>query len=76
MRITVGTILGLLATDASRDEILAAYPYLEAEDIRQALRFAALEVRHRKVLDERIKALEAGVTELIPWAEAKLRLHA
>lgn len=37
MRVTVGTILGLLAAGHSEDRILQAYPYLEREDIRQAL---------------------------------------
>jgi uncharacterized protein (DUF433 family) len=36
MRVTVGTIVGLVAAGHSDAEILAAYPYLEAEDIRQA----------------------------------------
>jgi uncharacterized protein (DUF433 family) len=41
MRVTVGTILGLLATGRSANDILAAYPYLEAEDIHAALAWAA-----------------------------------
>lgn len=41
MRVTVGTIVGLLATGFTEDEILAEYPYLEREDIRAALSFAA-----------------------------------
>jgi uncharacterized protein (DUF433 family) len=36
MRVTVGTVVGLVATGHSFSEILAAYPYLEEEDIRQA----------------------------------------
>ncbi len=43
-RITVGTILGLLAAGRSIAEILAAYPYLEHEDIQQALAYAAWRV--------------------------------
>ena len=39
MRVTVGTIVGLVATGHSNSEILAAYPYLEGEDIRQALSY-------------------------------------
>lgn len=42
MRVTVGTILGLLAAGQSADEILAAYPYLEKEDIQAALAHAAV----------------------------------
>ena len=41
LRVTVGTVIGLLAAGRSRDEILKAYPYLEAEDIDQALAYAA-----------------------------------
>jgi uncharacterized protein (DUF433 family) len=41
MRITVGTIVGLLASGRTEAEVLAAYPFLDAEDIRQALRYAA-----------------------------------
>jgi len=41
LRITVGTIVGLIAAGRTVDEILAAYPYLEREDIRQALQYAA-----------------------------------
>jgi uncharacterized protein (DUF433 family) len=41
MRVTVGTIVGLIASGATRDEILADYPYLEAEDITAALSYAA-----------------------------------
>jgi uncharacterized protein (DUF433 family) len=41
MRVTVGTVVGLAGAGKSPEEILAAYPYLEAEDIRQALQYAA-----------------------------------
>jgi uncharacterized protein (DUF433 family) len=41
LRVTVGTVLGLLADGATWEQILADYPYLEAEDIRAALAFAA-----------------------------------
>jgi uncharacterized protein (DUF433 family) len=40
LRVTVGTVVGLLAAGHSRDEILKAYPYLEAEDVDQALAYA------------------------------------
>ena len=39
MRVTVGTVVGLVASGRSNAEILAAYPYLEDEDIRQTLAF-------------------------------------
>ena len=41
MRVTVGAIMGLLAAGRTHEEILQAYPYLEAEDIRAALSYAA-----------------------------------
>jgi len=41
MRVTVALILNLVANGMSTEGILDAYPYLEAEDIRQALRYAA-----------------------------------
>lgn len=48
-RVTVGTIVGLLAEGRTREEILKAYPYLEAEDIDQALAYAAWRVEEREV---------------------------
>ena len=41
MRVTVGTVLGLLAAGRTHDEILKAYPYLEPEDVQAALSYAA-----------------------------------
>jgi len=41
LRFPVSRLLGLLAAGESRDEILRAYPYLEAADIDEALRYAA-----------------------------------
>jgi uncharacterized protein (DUF433 family) len=41
IRVTVGTIVGLVAAGRTRDEILREYPYLEAEDIAEALSYAA-----------------------------------
>ena len=49
MRVTVGTVVGLLATGHSADEILAAYPYLEREDIEQSLAYAAWRLEEREV---------------------------
>jgi uncharacterized protein (DUF433 family) len=48
MRVTVGMILGLLAAGRTREEILAAYPYLEAEDIDESLAYAAWRVEERE----------------------------
>ncbi len=44
MRVTVGSIVGLIASGYTTAEILIAYPYLEEEDIRQALAYAAWRV--------------------------------
>jgi uncharacterized protein (DUF433 family) len=41
MRVTVDTVLGLLAAGRRRVEILQSYPYLEPEDIEQAVAFAS-----------------------------------
>jgi uncharacterized protein (DUF433 family) len=41
MRVTVGTVVGLVASGHSIDEILKAYPYLEHEDVMQSLAYAA-----------------------------------
>lgn len=41
LRFPVSRLLGLLASGESREAILAAYPYLESEDIDAALRYAA-----------------------------------
>ncbi len=41
MRVTVGLVVGLVAAGKSRTEILELYPYLEDEDITQALTYAA-----------------------------------
>jgi uncharacterized protein (DUF433 family) len=41
LRFPVSRLLGLLAAGQSPDEILAGYPYLEAADVSEALRYAA-----------------------------------
>jgi len=41
LRVTVGTIVGLIAAGHSPEDILKAYPYLELEDIYEALTYAA-----------------------------------
>jgi uncharacterized protein (DUF433 family) len=41
MRVTVGTLVGLMAAGKTIEEVLAAYPYIEREDILQALTYAA-----------------------------------
>ena len=49
LRVTVGTIVGLVAAGRSREEILRMYPYLAAEDISEALSYAAWRVEELEV---------------------------
>ena len=49
LRIPVGTVLRMLAGGMTEREILADYPNLEAEDIRECLRFAAASVMEREL---------------------------
>ena len=49
LRVTVGTMLGLLAAGRGVNEILEAYPYLEREDIDEALAYAAWRLEEREV---------------------------
>lgn len=44
MRVTVGTIVGLIAAGKSKENVLHLYPYLEPEDIDEALSYAAWRV--------------------------------
>jgi uncharacterized protein (DUF433 family) len=48
LRITVGTVVGLLASGSSRERILQAYPQLEAADIDVALVYAAWRMEERE----------------------------
>ncbi len=48
LRVTVGMILGLLASRVSREQILDEYPYLESADIDAALEYAAWRVEERE----------------------------
>jgi uncharacterized protein (DUF433 family) len=49
LRIPVATVVGMLADGMADKEILEAYPDLESEDIREALRFAAEALREREL---------------------------
>jgi uncharacterized protein (DUF433 family) len=49
LRVTVGAIVGLVASGYSNSQILKAYPYLEEEDIREALTYAAWRVEEIEV---------------------------
>ena len=50
LRVTVGTVVGLLAAGRTTDEILEAYPYLERSDIQAALAYAAWRSEEIEVL--------------------------
>ena len=49
LRIPVATVVGMVADRMTREEILQAYPDLQAEDIDEALRYAAEAVRERQL---------------------------
>lgn len=49
LRIPVATVVGMVADGMSEAEILDAYPDLEAEDVREAIRYAAEAVREREL---------------------------
>jgi uncharacterized protein (DUF433 family) len=49
MRVTVSTVVGQIAAGSSVDEVLIDYPYLEREDVLQALRCAAWLAEEREV---------------------------
>lgn len=49
LRVPVATVVGMVAEGMTVDEILEAYPYLEAADIREALEYAAEAVREREL---------------------------
>jgi uncharacterized protein (DUF433 family) len=48
-RVTVGMIVGQIGAGLTIDELLADYPYLEREDILEALRYAAWRAQEREV---------------------------
>ncbi|SNS21777.1 Uncharacterized conserved protein, DUF433 family [Granulicella rosea] len=50
MRVTVGMVVGQIGAGVGIDELLADYPYLEREDVLQALRYAAWRSNEREVL--------------------------
>lgn len=49
LRIPVATIIGMIADGMTEAEILKAYPDLEREDIKEALKFAAEAVREKEI---------------------------
>jgi uncharacterized protein (DUF433 family) len=52
IRVTVGTVVGLVASGYSTDEILKRYPYLQVEDVREALLYAAWRSEEMEVVLE------------------------
>jgi uncharacterized protein (DUF433 family) len=50
MRVTVGMIVGQIGAGHGIDDVLAGFPYLEREDILQALRYAAWLAEEREVV--------------------------
>ena len=49
MRVTVGTIVGLIATGKTVEDVLAEYPYLEHEDVMEALSYAAWRAEEKEI---------------------------
>jgi uncharacterized protein (DUF433 family) len=49
IRVTVGTIVGLIATGKTVEDILAEYPYLEREDVLEALSYAAWRAEEKEM---------------------------
>ena len=50
MRVTVGMIVEAVSSGRTENELLADFPYLEKEDVRQALAYAASLAQGREVL--------------------------
>jgi uncharacterized protein (DUF433 family) len=68
MRITVRRVLELLAAQSDWNEILQEYPYLEEEDLRQVLRYAAASVDER---EEGILIRPAAVVPVESYSAAR-----
>ena len=49
MRVTVGTLVGLMASGKTIDEVLAAYPYIDRQDVLEALTYAAWRAREKEL---------------------------
>lgn len=49
MRLTVGTLVGLMASGKTIDEVLAAYPYIERQDVLEALTYAAWRAEEKEL---------------------------
>jgi uncharacterized protein (DUF433 family) len=64
MRVTVGMVVGQIGAGHSIDEVLADYPYLEREDIMQALRYAAWLAEEREVVLDRACITDPAASDL------------
>jgi uncharacterized protein (DUF433 family) len=49
MRVTVGMVVGLIGAGRTIEQVLSEYPYLEREDVLQALRYAAWRAEDREL---------------------------
>jgi uncharacterized protein (DUF433 family) len=49
LRVTVGMIVGQIGAGRSIDQVLADYPYLQREDVLEALRYAAWRAQEREI---------------------------
>ncbi len=71
MRITVYDVLSYLASGMSQDEILADFPYLEVEDIRASLAFAA-DFESRFVAEPSLRGCSSTRTCSRAWSVSRL----
>jgi uncharacterized protein (DUF433 family) len=67
MRVTVGTIVGMIGAGITVEQVLTDYPYLEREDILQALRYAAEEMGSDSICTtlRRCKLIKVSTVELM-----------
>jgi uncharacterized protein (DUF433 family) len=64
LRVTVGTVLGLLAAGHREDQILEAYPYRERDDIRASVAYAAWRTQEVEVPTQDLMPAAVGCTVL------------
>jgi uncharacterized protein (DUF433 family) len=57
MRVTVGMIVGQLGSGRSMEDLLIDYPYIERDDILEAMRYAEKEIDPRRTLVDNIAAM-------------------
>jgi uncharacterized protein (DUF433 family) len=48
-RVTVGTVVGLIASGQTKETIIKAYPYIQAQDVQEALEYAAWRVEEIEI---------------------------